>query len=322
MPDTAAAQLKRLLTLIPRLADNEEHPIADVATIVGVTPEQLIGDLQALVERFDAPGGFVDGVQIYQDGTHVSVVTQHFLRPMRLTMSELCALELGLAIVRSERTAEDAGPADRALERLRRVITQVSDVKNPSGLRDGSLASAPGVPEHLDVLKEAVRGRRKVRLLYKKGGGIAAESRTICPYTLAFTSGMWYVVAHCERAKALRVFRLDRVLNAESEGGTYEVPEDFSVDRVMEQAKAFIKDQPVETLRVKYSPRIAPWIAEREGKTLAKDGSLEVEHPLADRAWAVRHVLQYGAEAEIIGPQDLRDAVRDTLERMVAGSEI
>lgn len=72
-----------------------------------------------------------------------------------------------------------------------------------------------------------------------------------------------------------------------------------------------------ETLRVRYSPRIARWIAEREGKTLSADGSLEMEHPLADRAWAVRHVLQYGAEAEILAPADVRDMVRKTLAALV-----
>src|SRR5688572_18197274 len=100
----AADQLKRLLTLIPRLADGDEHSVDDIATIVGISREQLIDDLGSLVNRFDIPGGFVEGVQIYHEGDSVSVVTQHFLRPMRLTMSELCALELGLAIIRSERT--------------------------------------------------------------------------------------------------------------------------------------------------------------------------------------------------------------------------
>jgi proteasome accessory factor C len=315
MAETAAAQLKRLLTLIPRLADGEEHPVADVATIVGVTPEQLIDDLQALVERFDAPGGFVDGVQIYQDGENVSVVTQHFLRPMRLTMSELCALELGLAIVRSERSAEEAGPADQALERLREVITQIPGDDRLAGIRDASLGRAVD-PEFLSVLKQGVRARTKVRLLYKKGGAQKAEDRVICPYTMVFASGMWYVVAHCERAEALRVFRLDRVESAKGEGETYDLPKDFSVDRVLEQAKAFIRDQPVEKLRVRYSPRIARWIAEREGKELAKDGSLEMEHPLADRGWAVRHVLQYGAEAEVLAPADVREMVKSTLTKM------
>jgi proteasome accessory factor C len=313
---TAADQLRRLLLLIPRLADGEAHPIADVATIVGVTPDQLIDDLQSLVDRFDVPGGFVDGVQIYQDGSTVSVVTQHFLRPMRLTMSELCALELGLAIVRSERAPEDAGPADRALERMRDVITTVPKQDRLSGTRHAALTDMKAGAAHLEVLRDAVRRRRKVRLLYKKGGESRAHARTICPYALVHASGMWYAVAHCERAVALRVFRADRITSAALEDAAYDVPADFSVDRVLQQAKAFISDRPVEQMRVRYSPKIARWIAEREGRELAADGSLEMEHPLADRDWAVRHVLQYGAEAEVLEPADVRQAVVEALNRM------
>ena len=57
---------------------------------------------------------------------------------------------------------------------------------------------------------------------------------------------------------------------------------------------------------MRYSPRIARWIAEREGKELEKDGSLVVEHTLADTDWAVRHVLQYGPEAEVLAPPEVK----------------
>jgi hypothetical protein len=50
-------------------------------------------------------------------------------------------------------------------------------------------------------------------------------------------------------------------------------------------------------MKVKYSPKIARWIAEREGVELDADGSLTIEHPLADQEWGVRHVLQYGPDA-------------------------
>ena len=36
------------------------------------------------------------------------------------------------------------------------------------------------------------------------------------------------------------------------------------------------------------------------------DGSAIVEHEVADPDWAVRHVLQYAGEAELLGPDDLR----------------
>jgi predicted DNA-binding transcriptional regulator YafY len=69
-------------------------------------------------------------------------------------------------------------------------------------------------------------------------------------------------------------------------------------------------------MTVRYSPRIARWIAEREGRTLDQDGSITIEHPMADEHWAVRHVLQYGPEAEVLEPESLRDAVHERLVAM------
>jgi predicted DNA-binding transcriptional regulator YafY len=50
---------------------------------------------------------------------------------------------------------------------------------------------------------------------------------------------------------------------------------------------------------------------------MAADGSLVLDHPLADQDWAVRHVLQYGPEAEVLEPAEVRQAVVARLERMV-----
>jgi predicted DNA-binding transcriptional regulator YafY len=69
-------------------------------------------------------------------------------------------------------------------------------------------------------------------------------------------------------------------------------------------------------MKVRYSPRIARWIAEREGLSLAEDGSLTVEHPLADAEWGIRHVLQYGPDAEVLEPLDLRNEIVKRLGRM------
>ena len=69
-------------------------------------------------------------------------------------------------------------------------------------------------------------------------------------------------------------------------------------------------------MRIRYSAKIARWIAEREGTPVTSDGSLTLEHPLADPAWAVRHVLQYGPDAEILAPESLRQAVRERLAAM------
>jgi hypothetical protein len=80
---------------------------------------------------------------------------------------------------------------------------------------------------------------------------------------------------------------------------SYEIPATFSVDEHLTDRKV-LRVGETRTMRVRYSPRIARWIAEREGGEVDADGSLTLEHPLADVQWGVRHVLQYGPDAEVL----------------------
>ena len=65
---------------------------------------------------------------------------------------------------------------------------------------------------------------------------------------------------------------------------------------------------------------MARWIAEREGRATEADRSLVIEHPLADWEWAVRHVLQYGPDAEVLGPVSVRAELKRRLRAVLASS--
>jgi proteasome accessory factor C len=312
----AANQLRRILHLIPRLADGEPHSLEQVSRLAGVDHSVVLRDIESISERFEVPGGFVEGLQIYIEADDISIVPNHFLRPMRLTRSELLALDLGLAMLRGERPPEEHRAINGAMARLRQAVAKLPKEEIADDFRMASLSPA-GDLEHLRRLREAFRARRKVRLSYRKADEETASSRVICPYGIVFTSGMWYAVAHCETSEGIRVFRLDRVDVVETLDLEFQSPRGFSVDAIVREGKAF-QAPDAATLRLRYSPRIARWIAEREGKALAEDGSLTLEHPLADPDWAVRHVLQYGPDVAVLEPAEVRAAVVRRLEQMQA----
>ena len=312
----ATEQLRRILLLIPRLADGEPHSLETVSSLAGVGRAVVLRDIKSISERFEAPGGFVEGLQIYIEADDVSVIPNHFLRPMRLTRSELLALELGLAMLRAERPPEEQRAIDGARARLRQAIAKLPEEEIADDLRVAT-ASPAGDLEHLRRLRDAVRARRKVRLTYRKADEEKPSSRVICPYGIVFATGMWYAVAHCESTEGIRIFRLDRVEQVEPLDAKYDSPRGFSLDSIIEEGKAF-QSAEAGTLRVRYSPRIARWIAEREGKKVAPDGSLVMDHPLADHDWAVRHVLQYGPDVEVLEPAEVRQAIVARLEHMIS----
>ena len=56
---------------------------------------------------------------------------------------------------------------------------------------------------------------------------------------------------------------------------------------------------------------ILPWLKERyPGGREENDGRYLVTFKVADPAWLVREVLQYGVEAEVLEPEGMREAVR------------
>jgi proteasome accessory factor C len=268
-------------------------------------------DLHSLVSRFDVPGGFVDSVRLFIEAEVVSATSDHFLRPMRLTVSELCALELGLAITRAARPPDEHAVLDRARARLRDVIARLPSDPVPDALHGASLGDQ-GDTAQLAAVRTGLRERRKLRLTYRKSGSTTADERMVCPYGLVQSSGMLYLVAWYEEGQGVRIFRLDRMERVEVTTDSFATPDGFSIDAVLSDGRA-LQRQEADSMRVWYSPRVAPWIAEREGRSLAADGSLVLDHPLVDREWGLRHVLQYGAEAEVLEPEDMRERVRERL---------
>lgn len=309
---TAAARFRRLTTVLPRLAAGRDVRIDELAAQAGVPATTLMADLRALAERYDVPAGFVEGVAVLVDGDTVSVRTDHFLRPMRLTAAELCALELGLSLLARERDGDDRVAVDHLREAVTSLIVSLPRDEVYAGLRDGALVDRGG-SSTLPQLRRAVRQQNVITIGYRSGTATEDDERAIQPYALLHSRGSWFVMAWCERSDAMRMFRADRITAARDSGRRFERPSDFRIEDFMVDGKPFINSGPPPQLVIRYGPAIARWIAERDGLPLDDDGTAVRTMPLADREWAIRHVLQYGPDAEIVEPVDLRAEVVERL---------
>jgi len=169
----------------------------------------------------------------------------------------------------------------------------------------------------LAALRKAVRERRRVAFHYHKSGAEAPVPRVAAPLAVVHAEWSWYLVALADGASGLRFFRLDRMDQVEATDDGFEPPAEFSLDEVLAQRRMLVTEG-VPTLRVRYAPRVARWVAEREGREVEADGSLTVEHPLADPHWALRHVLQYGPDAEVLEPEEVRRAIAEGLRGVLA----
>lgn len=325
---TARDRLERILYLLPAAATEKGAPLDELCEDLGVSRDVLLGDLEELTARaYYHPAGGGDDLQVFLEPDRVRVwTTGEFRRPPKLAPREALALGLGLRVLAAEAGGDGR---DELLALARRLEAELAAAPPEELLPRFAIEDAPvepspdpARPEPTDVdrhrvpdaavlrgrLVEAAREGRRCGFRYLKPDADAPEVRRLEPYAVVEASGRWYAVGRDPDRDAMRAFRLDRMLDTEVLETPFEPAPDFELDRFLSGGRVFWSSAATEA-RVRYSPAIARWILERGVGAERADGSAVATHRVADPTWAVRHVLQYGGDAELLGPGDLRRRV-------------
>ena len=315
---TAGEQLDRLLYILPLAAREGGCRLDELARTLGITVKQVVADLEEVTARaYYHPAGTGDDLQIMLDGDRVRIWTAgEFRRPLRLTPLEGMALALGFRIVAAEADGD----------RRTRLLAMASRLEGeaPHGLAE-QLADAVAVDpgdrggaELLSTLRRAAREHLQCRIHYLKPSESHAEERTIHPYALLRSHGGWYTVGYCAERRGIRAFRTDRILDATLLPDVFTPPAEFDPEEWVAPGGRVYRATAEVEVRVRYSSRIARWIREKGPVEEGEDGSVIVVHRVADPDWVVRHVLQYGVDAEVLAPESVRREVVGVV-RAVAG---
>lgn len=317
---TARVQLERILYLIPRAAREGGVRIEELAHDLDVPTSQIARDIEELAERsYYLPAGASSDLQINCDDEWVHIWSPSELqRPTKLTPLEALALALGFRVIAAGEDPEDRMRLLAHAERLEKEISTrpIDDLLNHFAIAPDDRGEA-GVQAKL---RDATRERRYCTIEYLKPGAKEPESRTIAPYTLFRTARGWYTLGYCRNRDGIRLFRADRILAAHLLAEDFEVPADFDPETWLTgDGEVFRAEDDIEVV-VRYSPEIARWLRERGPVEEGDDGSVIIRHRVADRRWIIRHTLQYGGEAEILEPAELREELRRTAQQIMSPS--
>ena len=172
---------------------------------------------------------------------------------------------------------------------------------------------------------EAVASRRPVRFEYRAARSDSRPdsnrpaTRRLEPWGVVSYRSRWYVVGHDLDRDEQRMFRLSRVVGEpvlDGEPGSFEVPPGTDVRAV---AGRLAPETPARTAVLRVRPGKAVGLRHRARATGTDDDGwdrLEVDYGRLDAM--VSEVLSHGADVLVEGPDDLRAAVVQRLEELVA----
>ncbi len=164
-----------------------------------------------------------------------------------------------------------------------------------------------------DVLG-ALIGRQRLEIRYHGRRRNEESERIISPQRLTQYRNSWYLDAWCHAAEGLRSFALERIREQKRQG---EAAKEVSPEALSSHFDASygIFSGPAEHLaELRFSPETSRWISEEiwhpdQQGAFEADGSWTLRVPFSNSRELIMDVLRYGADAEVLAPEFLRQAV-------------
>jgi predicted DNA-binding transcriptional regulator YafY len=309
-------RLQRLLALINEIKTNPYQAPGALYTSLGVSRPMFYKDRQVLQAL-----GFAFH---YDRQQHRYIITQdRFLPVLDLSTTEMLAL---IMAVRQIASTGDYTLTYEAIAALRKVVSNTpAEVRDflQTALDDVVLQEGFGCNATiLHDLWRACQEHQRLRLVYDRGAGPRAW--TIDPYQLFFKRRALYLDACVVDTLQVHMFRVNRITSLALLGvrtPTPLVPYNFR-ERHRHSFSVFV-GQPPQHVRIRFRPAVRQYITETCWHTSQQidalpDGSflftVEVSEPREVGWW----VLQWGANAEVLEPESLRQELAETAQALVA----
>ncbi len=193
----------RLFDLILLLRDGRLHKAEDLAERLEVSVRTIYRDMDTLQ---------LSGVPVAGErGLGYMMTAPITLPPLNLTLPELEALHLGMAVV--------GEAADPELQEAARTLSAKIDAVLPEdrsapqtgwGFAVYPFADAAQGFRFMPQIRSAIRSRQKLQIAYAKPNAPVTE-RVIRPLQMEYWGRVWTATCWCELRDDFRAFRVDRI---------------------------------------------------------------------------------------------------------------
>lgn len=317
---TVSTRLVRLLNMVPYFQANPRITYAEAASDLGVSVKQLREDLNQLW-MCGLPGyGPGDLIDFEFSGDTIEVTfTAGIDHPLRLTSPEATGVLVALRAL-----ADIPGMVDP--QAARSAIAKIEAAAGTVG-HDGAAVEepAPIESEAAAAVREAVRDGRALSIEYYSASHDTLTSRVVDPIRVVLVADHSYLEAWCRTAEGVRLFRFDRIVDAQ----VLDEPSAPPPPAVQAEPNTSLFDaesaDPSLPSALLLIDRSAAWMFDYYPLRVVHelpDGACEAAMTYASDDWMARFVLGFGSAVRVLEPAELAARVRETATAALSAYDI
>lgn len=314
MAETAPERLTRMLAMVAYLRDHPAVTVDEVAEHFGITPRQVLADVNTL--WVSGTPGYMHGdlIDFSSDDLEHGVLTlldsREMDRPLRLSPGEAVALLVALQSLAATLGPDDAELVEETIAVLRTAAGEAAVAADAIRLHSGGRA----LDERVQQVREALTSGRRLHLRYVSASDQITE-REVDPLQLLTDSQRWYLLAWCRRAQDVRQFRIDRILTLRVLDVSADPHPDVELTGRPEPDTARATQ-----VRFEISPRTR-WLAEQLPGARTEDledGWIAITVGVVDMAWLANLLMGLGDDVRAVEPPDVAAQLRDRARSALA----
>jgi predicted DNA-binding transcriptional regulator YafY len=295
----------------------------DLAKDLQCHPRTVYRDLEAL-----QMAGFPLFTEQVDGKTHWSLVdARKHQMPLPLNLTELMALYFSRNMLKVLDGTALFESLSSLFEKVKATLPPEYSAyldKLSQSLEVGPRAHKPyrRFQDILTRVSEAVQEQRHVEMDYLSMQRGVLTHRRVAPYKVWFYDETFYLLAHCQLRQAMRLFAVDRIARLEVLEDRFELPQGFDAHAFMRASFGVFQGQAVN-VRIHFTRKVAGYIQEKVWHPTQvlepqPDGSLIFSAEVAGLQEIRFWVLKWGADATVLAPVALREAIVREAGRMLS----
>lgn len=313
---------ERLRSICAEIQRGRYPTITDLARVVERHPRTVQRDIEALINRFDAPLEF----DREKNGFYFTNPAWR-LPPIALTEGELINFFAAERVLRRLGAASEVQLARSALHRLSALLP--SEVVVDIDALEDAITFAPepvldASPAVLHQLASAATHRQTLHIHYYSQHRAAHTERDVDVLLLHNHLGEWYAVCYDHETGEVRDFHAGRMTNVTNTRRAFIPPNGWDSEEYLRRGFGMFRGGRDVLVEVEFDQYLARYARERTFHTTQrrremKDGRLRITFETTEAALeqVARWLLQYGEHVRALQPLALREMMRDRLERAV-----
>jgi proteasome accessory factor C len=213
-------------------------------------------------------------------------------------------------------------------EHLRPLLEKVNQILHTEHLGSGEaqkrirILSMAARAQHLhqfQTVAGAVLQRKRLTIHYYNRDRDETSQREVSPQRLTHYRDNWYLDAWCHEKKGLRIFAVECIRQADALNKLAKAVPESTLNKVLGSAYGIFAGQPTATAVLRFTAKRARWVADetwhpKQQSRWLDDRRYELRIPYSNDKELIMDILKYGADVEVVGPEALREAVKNQLD--------